>query len=54
MERNGASYVAEPEIMGDEAAWKVGRIESLLFRLVKMAMIIRCLMITITKLMVVR
>ncbi len=25
MERNGASYVAEPEIMGDEAAWKVGR-----------------------------
>ena len=25
MERNGASYMAEPEIMGDEAAWKVGR-----------------------------
>ena len=24
MERNGASYMAEPEIMGDEAAWKVG------------------------------
>ena len=25
MERNGASYMAEPEIMGDEAAWKVGK-----------------------------
>ena len=25
MERNGATYMAEPEIMGDEAAWKVGR-----------------------------
>ncbi len=25
MERNGASYMPEPEIMGDEAAWKVGR-----------------------------
>lgn len=25
MERNGATYQAEPEIMGDEAAWKVGR-----------------------------
>ena len=25
MERNGASYMAEPEIMGEEAAWKVGR-----------------------------
>ena len=25
MERNGARYMAEPEIMGDEAAWKVGR-----------------------------
>ena len=25
MERNGASYIAEPEIMGNEAAWKVGR-----------------------------
>ena len=25
MERNGATYTAEPEIMGDEAAWKVGR-----------------------------
>lgn len=25
MEHNGASYMAEPEIMGDEAAWKVGR-----------------------------
>jgi len=24
MERNGASYMSEPEIMGDEAAWKVG------------------------------
>ena len=24
MERNGASYMPEPEIMGDEAAWKVG------------------------------
>lgn len=25
MERNGASYMPEPEIMGDEAAWKVGK-----------------------------
>ena len=25
MERNGASYMAEPEIMGDDAAWKVGK-----------------------------
>lgn len=25
MERNGARYMAEPEIMGEEAAWKVGR-----------------------------
>ena len=25
MERNGASYMAEPEIMGDVAAWKVGK-----------------------------
>ena len=25
MERNDASYMAEPEIMGDEAAWKVGK-----------------------------
>ena len=25
MERNNAHYMAEPEIMGDEAAWKVGR-----------------------------
>jgi len=25
MERNGASYMAEPEIMGDEAAWRVGK-----------------------------
>ena len=25
MERIGASYMAEPEIMGDEAAWQVGR-----------------------------
>ena len=25
MERNGASYMAEPEIMGNEAAWEVGR-----------------------------
>ena len=25
MERNSASYMAEPEIMGDEAAWKVGK-----------------------------
>ena len=25
MERNNASYMAEPEIMGDEAAWKVGK-----------------------------
>ena len=25
MEQNGAYYMAEPEIMGDEAAWKVGR-----------------------------
>ena len=25
MERNGASYMAEPAIMGDEAAWKVGK-----------------------------
>lgn len=25
MERNGNTYMAEPEIMGDEAAWKVGR-----------------------------
>ena len=25
MERTGASYMAEPEIMGDEAAWKVGK-----------------------------
>lgn len=25
MERNGSHYQAEPEIMGDEAAWKVGR-----------------------------
>lgn len=25
MERNGASYMAEPEVMGEEAAWKVGR-----------------------------
>ena len=25
MERNGASYMPEPEIMGDEAAWKVIR-----------------------------
>lgn len=25
MERNNAHYMAEPEIMGDEAAWKVGK-----------------------------
>lgn len=25
MERNGSYYQAEPEIMGDEAAWKVGQ-----------------------------
>ena len=25
MERIGATYQAEPEIMGDEAAWKIGR-----------------------------
>ncbi len=25
MERNGVSYMPEPEIMGNEAAWKVGR-----------------------------
>lgn len=25
MERNGAAYMAEPEIMGEEAAWKVGK-----------------------------
>ena len=25
MERNGATYMAEPEIMGTEAAWQVGR-----------------------------
>ena len=25
MERNSASYMPEPEIMGDEAAWKVGK-----------------------------
>jgi len=25
MERNGASYMAEPEIMGEEAAWRVGK-----------------------------
>lgn len=25
MERNGANYMAEPEIMGDEAAWKDGK-----------------------------
>lgn len=25
MERNGATYQAEPEIMGEEAAWRVGR-----------------------------
>ena len=25
MECNGASYMPEPEIMGDEAAWKVGK-----------------------------
>ena len=25
MERNGASYMPEPEIVGDEAAWKVGK-----------------------------
>lgn len=25
MERNGASYMAEPAIMGNEAAWKVGK-----------------------------
>ena len=25
MERNGASYMAEPEIVDDEAAWKVGK-----------------------------
>lgn len=25
MERNEASYMAEPEIMGEEAAWRVGR-----------------------------
>ena len=25
MERNNAHYMAEPEIMGEEAAWKVGR-----------------------------
>lgn len=25
MERNGAVYMAEPEIMGEEAAWRVGK-----------------------------
>lgn len=25
MERNGATYMAEPAIMGDEAAWRVGK-----------------------------
>ena len=25
MERNGANYMAEPTIMGDEAAWRVGK-----------------------------
>ena len=54
MERNGASYMAEPEIMGGESPGKLAGTESLLFRLAKMAMTIHCLMSTTMKLMVVR
>ena len=32
MERIGATYQAEPEIMGDEAAWKIGRDQHLVIR----------------------
>ena len=54
MERNNASYMAEPEIMGDEPHGRSARTESLLSRPVTMAMTTPCSMRTTTRLMAVR
>lgn len=53
LERNGSYCQAEPEIMGDEAAWRLGEISILQPRPVKMVMTIRSLIKNFMRLMAV-